>query len=339
MLKTKNKLIIFKKIVFQFFYFLFILFSAYFFVENSLQVLTNFEKRFHIVEILLFSYFLFYVNSLFFAKEMVLNKKYISFFFKNTLFIIALILLDYLLRIFLNINSNFKTNEIFYFDLLLLFFTITTSLFYSDWIYQIENKAAIYRLIKEKNKFEVDLLKSQFSPHFLFNTLNSIYSKCHTSSPDAAVMIYNLSNFMRYLIYDCSSQRVLISKEVTLIDDFIKLYKLNYSDAIDITFKHKLFDEGQRIAPMLLLNFIENAFKHSQVGVSKGSFVKIELATDQDFLYFKIKNNKVALQNKLEKGIGNYNTISRLDLDYMGQYEYEVTDLEKLYTVNLKIRL
>lgn len=339
MLNSKYRLIIFKKIVFQFFFFIFILLSAYFFVENSIQIFTNFEKGFTIFKILIFSYLLFYVNSVFFAKDMVLNKKYISFFLKNTVFIAALFLGDYLMRIFLKINVNFKTNEILYFDLLLLLFTLTTSLFYSDWIYQIENKAAIYRLIKEKNKFEVDFLKSQFSPHFLFNTLNSIYSKCHNTSPDAAVMIYNLSNFMRYLIYDCSSQRVLISKEVTLINDFIKLYKLNYSDTIDINFKHKLFDEGQRIAPMLLLNFIENAFKHSQVGVSKGSYVRIELATDQDFLYFKIKNNKVALQNKLEKGIGNYNTITRLELDYMGQYEYEVIDIEKLYTVNLKIRL
>jgi hypothetical protein len=339
MLKSKHKLIIFKKIVFQFFFFIFILFSATFFVEHAYQHLTNLEKRFIIFEILIFSYVIFYINAVFFTKEIVKDKKYVSFFIKNIFFVIVLILTDYLLKIALKVSIHYKTNDFLYFDLLLLLFTIATSLFYSDWIYQIENKAAIYRLIKEKNKFEVDLLKSQFSPHFLFNTLHSIYSKCHTTSPDAAVMIYNLSNFMRYLIYDCSSQRVLISKEVTLIDDFIKLYKLNYNDLIDITFKHKLFDEGQRVAPMLLLNFIENAFKHSQVGVSKTSFVKIELATDQDFLYFKIINNKVILQNKLEKGIGNYNTISRLDLDYMGQYEYEVTDLEKLYTVNLKIRL
>ncbi len=124
-----------------------------------------------------------------------------------------------------------------------------------------------------------------------------------------------------------------------MIYDFIKLYKLNYSDNINVTFKHKLFDECQRVAPLLLLNFIENAFKHSQAGVAKGSFVAIELATDQDFLYFKIENNKVTLQNKLEKGIGNFNTLARLDLDYLGQYEYEVTNVENLYTVNLKIRL
>lgn len=339
MLKSKHELIIFKKIVFQFFYFSFIAFILSFFIENKLQFPSDFEKNYALIEMLLFCYLVFYMNSAFFAKEMVTHNKYFPFFIKNILFSAALILGCYFLRMFLKTYSLFVTNEMLVFDFCLVFFTMATSLFYSDWMYQIENKAAMYRLIKEKNKFEVELLKSQFSPHFLFNTLNSIYSKCHSSSPDAAIMIQDLSNFMRYLIYDCSSHRVLISKEVTLIDDYIKLYKLNYSANINITFKHKLYDEGQRIAPMLLLNFIENAFKHSQVGVSKESYVKIELATDQDFLYFKVKNNKVILQNKLEKGIGNHNTISRLELDYIGRYEYEVTEIEKSYTVNLKIRL
>lgn len=331
MLKTKYGLIIFKKIAFQLFYFSFILFFLYF-IEKDISFYLYFEP-------LLGSVLLFYINAVFFAKEMVVNKKYSSFFVKNTFLIIALVLCYYFFRNEFKVNIFEIKDRFLYFQLFLCVYTLSASLFYSDWIYQIENKGAMYRLLKEKNKFEVELLKSQFSPHFLFNTLNSIYSKCHSTSPEAAKMIYNLSNFMRYLIYECSSQRVLISKEVIFIEDFIKLYKLNYSDTIDITFKHKLFDEGQRIAPMLLLNFIENAFKHSQVGVSKGSYVKIELATDQNFLYFKIENNKVTLQNKLEKGIGNVNTISRLDLDYMGQYEYEVTDLEKLYSVNLKVKL
>jgi sensor histidine kinase YesM len=339
MLKSKHELIIFKKIVFQFFYFSFIAFILSFFIENKLQFPSNFEISYAFIEMFVFCYLVFYMNSIFFAKEMVANNKYIPFFVKNTLFIAALILGCYFSRMLLKTNVLLVTNEILFLDSLLVFFTLSTALFYSDWMCQIENKAAMYRLIKEKNKFEVELLKSQFSPHFLFNTLNSIYSKCHSTSPDAAIMIHDLSNFMRYLIYDCSSQRVLISKEVSLIDDFIKLYKLNYNANINITFKHKLFDEGQRIAPMLLLNFIENAFKHSQVGVSKEAYVKIELATDQDFLYFKVKNNTITLQNKLEKGIGNHNTISRLELDYIGRYEYEVTDLEKCYTVNLKIKL
>lgn len=339
MLKTKYGLIIFKKLAFQLFYFGFIILFVFFFDENKFRFSSNFILNPISIEIFLICILLFYVNSIFFAKEMVVHKKYYSFLIKNILLIVFIILGTYFLKIVFNLNSPRTANNLMSFEIFVSLFSIASSLFYSDWIYQIENKGAMYRLLKEKNRFEVELLKSQFSPHFLFNTLNSIYSICHNSSPEAAKMIYNLSNFMRYLIYDCSSQRVLVSKEVTLIEDFIKLYKLNYSDSIDITFKYKLFDEGQRIAPMLLLNFIENGFKHSQVGVSKGAYVKIELATDQNFLYFKIENNKVTLQNKLEKGIGNSNTISRLDLDYVGQYEYEVTDLEKKYTVNLKIRL
>lgn len=339
MLKTKYGLIIFKKIAFQFFYFVFVFVLICFFVKNHNPLFSVFELDFLFIEIFFMSLLLFYLNSIFFTKAMIVNKGYKAFFIKNIFLLLIILLVPFFLIEGPNEKMLPNTKYILLFKIFVYLFTLAASLLYSDWMYQIENKGAMYRLLKEKNKFEVELLKSQFSPHFLFNTLNSIYSKCHSTSPDAAKMIYDLSSFMRYLIYDCSSQRVLISKEVRLIQDYIKLYKLNYSESIGIEFKHKLFDEGQRIAPMLLLNFIENAFKHSQVGVSKGAHVKIELATDQDFLYFKIENNKVTLQNKLEKGVGNKNTLARLDLDYLGQYEYEVTDVEKLYTVNLKIRL
>jgi len=339
MLKSKHNLIVFKKLLFQFFYFGFVVFFYGTFIKYVSPTSSNFQNSYLVFEMLLICYLGFYLNYAFFSKKLFKTKKYFSFFIKNTISITALLLVWFYTRIVLDLNMPIISPTVLYFNFCLLLFTLTISLFYSDWIYQIENKAAMYRAIKEKNKFEVELLKSQFSPHFLFNTLNSIYSKCHNTSPDAAIMIQNLANFIRYLIYDCSTHRVLINREVTMIYDFIKLYKLNYSDALNITFKHKLFDECQRIAPMLLLNFIENAFKHSQVGVAKGSFVAIELATDQDFLYFKIENNKILFQNKLEKGIGNFNTLSRLDLDYRGQYEYKVTDQEKLYTVNLKIRL
>lgn len=230
MIKTKHDLIVFKKIAFQVFYFGFLGAIVYCFLETNIKFVSNFEKNFSYIEILLSCYLLFFLNAISFAKEMVLHKKYFYFFIKNTLMIGLLILGVYLARYFLKSYSLIEMVKILPFYFFLWLFTIATSLFYSDWMYQIENKAAMYRLVKEKNRFEVELLKSQFSPHFLFNTLNSIYSKCHSTSPEAAVMIYNLSTFMRYLIYDCSSQRVLVSKEVTLIDDFIKLYKLNYSE-------------------------------------------------------------------------------------------------------------
>ncbi len=186
---------------------------------------------------------------------------------------------------------------------------------------------------------ELNILKSQFSPHFLFNTLNIIYSKCHVTSPEAAGMIQNLSNFMRYLSNECSKDKVLLQKEVAMIHDYITLYKGNYTDGINIKFLHKLYDPEQKIAPMLLLNFVENAFKHSHIAVKQDAYVTIELATDRDYLHFKVTNNKAAAINQLEKGIGNTITLKQLELAYPDQYEYDVRETDKEYEVFLKIRL
>lgn len=339
MFKSKNALFVFKKIVFQFFYFSFISIVYFELINNKLQFEDTSLKVFLVAEMLFFCYLLFLINVKFLEKELFIKKKFFSVLFKNIVIIaIILVLLPFLNSLF-KFNVATSTSTFFGYHILFLFFTLAASLYYLDFINYLQNKSAIFRLIKEKNKFEVDLLKSQFTPHFLFNTLNSIYSKCHITSPEAAKMIYDLSNFMRYLIYDCSKHRVLINKEVAMIQDFIKLYKLNYNAQIDINFKYKLYDENQRIAPMLLLNFVENAFKHSQIGVFPEAFVVIELATDDEFLYFKTKNNKMSLQNKLEKGIGNQNTINRLELDYKDQYTFEVTDLKNAYEVYLNIRL
>ncbi len=336
MLKSKHLLLVFKKIVFQFFYFSFISVIYYELVDNILKLNTINDNIFLVLEMLFFCYLLFFININFLEKELIIRKRVLSVLLKNALLITVLLFLwPYFNVVFaLPLELNFIG-----YHLLFLLFTLASSLFYLDFINHLQNKSEMVRLIKEKKNFEVELLKSQFTPHFLFNTLNSIYSKCHNTSPEAAIMIYDLSNFMRYLIYDCSTHRVLINREVTMIQDFIKLYKLNYNSQIDIDFIHKLYDENQRIAPMLLLNFVENAFKHSQIGVSKAAYVKIELATDHEFLYFKIKNNKMAIQNKLEKGVGNYNTINRLELDYKDRYKFEVTDLESTYEIYLNIRL
>lgn len=339
MFKSKFALFVFKKIVFQFFYFSFISIVYYELINSKLAFQSSSTKVFLVAEMLFFCYLLFLVNVIFLEKELFIKKKFLNVLFKNAVVIAAMLVLLPLFNRLFKFNVAADTNTFLGYHILFLLFTLAASLYYLDFINYLQNKSAMFRLIKEKNKFEVDLLKSQFTPHFLFNTLNSIYSKCHNTSPEAATMIYDLSNFMRYLIYDCSTHRVLINREVAMIQDFIKLYKLNYNAQINIDFKHKLYDENQRIAPMLLLNFVENAFKHSQIGVFNEAYVVIELATDHEFLYFKTKNNKMAIQNKLEKGIGNQITINRLELDYKDHYTFEVTDLKSCYEVYLNIRL
>ena len=186
---------------------------------------------------------------------------------------------------------------------------------------------------------ELNLLKSQFSPHFLFNTLNIIYSKCHITSPEAATMIQNLSAFMRYLSNECAKDKVLLQKEIGMLHDYITLYKGNYNNNLNIKFIHKLYDTEQKVAPMLLLNFVENAFKHSHIALKQEAYVTIELATDQTHLHFKVTNNKAAAINQLEKGIGNSITLKQLELTYKDRYEYAIRETDKEYEVFLKIRL
>lgn len=339
MLKSKYLLIFLKKIAFQLIYFSFISFIYFELIQNKLEFNSIKNALFLVFEMLFFCYLLFIINVIFLADELLKKNNLLTVIIKNLLLIVLFLFIWPYSNLLFKITTSANSNVFFSYNLLFLTFTFAAVLFYLDLINHIQNKTEMFRLMKDKNKFEVELLKSQFTPHFLFNTLNSIYSKCHNTSPQAALMIQDLSNFMRYLIYDCSKNRVLINKEVDMIQDFIKLYKLNYNSQIAINFKHRLFDENQRIAPMLLLNFVENAFKHSQIGVSKAAYVNIELATDNEFLYFKIKNNKAAIQNKLEKGIGNHNTITRLKLDYKDQYEYLITDLDKSYEIYLNIRL
>lgn len=186
---------------------------------------------------------------------------------------------------------------------------------------------------------QLNLLRAQFSPHFLFNTLNIIYSKFNTTSPEAAGIIQKLSDFMRHLSSESAKNKVALHSEITMLHDYINLYKLNYTDNLPITFRHRLYDNAQEIAPMLLLNFVENALKYSHIALKKDAFVTIELATDQAHLMFKVTNSKAAAINRLEKGIGNTITLEQLELSYSGRYEYTVTETDKEYEVFLKIKL
>lgn len=168
MLKTKYGLIIFKKIAFQLFYFGFVLALIYFFAEIQHPTTSIFKINYLFAEIFLMCLLLFYLNSIFFAKAMVVNKRYSSFLIKNIFLLTFLIFVPSFIEMGLNIKTLPISNTFLFFEFFIYLLTIAASLLYSDWMYQIENKGAMYRLLKEKNKFEIELLKSQFSPPFSF---------------------------------------------------------------------------------------------------------------------------------------------------------------------------
>lgn len=208
-----------------------------------------------------------------------------------------------------------------------------------------------YKSIEEKktleNKFlqtqlqlkeqELKFLKMQIHPHFLFNTLNTLYGFALKKSEEAPEMILKLSNLLDYILYQVDKPSVLLKNEIQHIDDYISLEKMRFQESLQVNFNKTLFDNTTQTPPMLLLPFVENAFKHgTQIdGVLN---IDINLKTTEDYLFFNIKNT--SKKNKEStKGIGLENIKKRLEMLYNNQSELSISSEENLFIVNLKIPL
>ncbi len=181
------------------------------------------------------------------------------------------------------------------------------------------------RLLREENlRMEVEFLKSQINPHFLFNTLNNLYASARRNSDmQTAEGISQLSGMMRYMIYDTNVQHIMLAKEVDYLKNYIQLQKMRFSDAdpIDIRFDVN-GDVGQMaVAPMLLIPFVENAFKHG-ISLKEKSYIHIELNVLPGHFTFKVENSIFKKTNKQQEGgMGLKNVKRRLDLLYASHYD------------------
>ncbi len=194
---------------------------------------------------------------------------------------------------------------------------------------------------KEKLSAELSFLKSQINPHFFFNTLNSIYALAATDSYNTQRAILLLSNMMRYVLYESNVERVGLSKEVQFIHDFIDLQKLRYSEinGKKIEFDYQGSITEFEIEPLLLVPFVENAFKHSH-SYSKKSEIKVLVAAEGNKdLVFKVSNSIGEFQEKMEhdSGIGLENVKRRLDLLYPDQHELLLERCNGTFNVTLTL--
>lgn len=203
-----------------------------------------------------------------------------------------------------------------------------------------ETKKLETKILETQLKFkeqELNYLKMQIHPHFLFNTLNTLYGFALKKADETPDMILKLSNLLDYLLYQTDKPFVLLTEEIHHIEDYIALEKMRFNDTLNINFSITPFSEELKIAPMLLLPFIENSFKHGSIkqGVL---FIDINLACNNNQLNLIVKNT--ASQNKnIGNGIGLENIKKRLDLLYLNQYDLSIEKTEDLFTVNLKLNL
>jgi LytS/YehU family sensor histidine kinase len=188
---------------------------------------------------------------------------------------------------------------------------------------------------------EIKFLKSQINPHFLFNTLNNLFSMAQGKGNDElADGISKLSGMMRYMLYDSNEESVPLSKEITYLQECITLNKLRYADEEGIiTFSHAGQTADIHIAPMLFIPFVENAFKHG-VAIGQKSAIQIAIAVSGQKLIFKCVNTDYSFIKKMEmeiSGIGLENVRRRLELVYPGKHRLITNKEDGKFMVNLEI--
>jgi sensor histidine kinase YesM len=194
----------------------------------------------------------------------------------------------------------------------------------------------------EKTLSELKALKSQVNPHFLFNSLNSIYSLARKDAKEVPDKIVQLSDLMRHIIYDSDVDFISLRKEVEMVNNYIELQNLRTQTGHKIEFATVGDVTNKKIAPLLFLPFVENSFKHGLKGGAQNSYVKIRLEVLEKVLHFEIENSKgkaTDVQNTKYRGIGIENVKKRLALIYPELHSLKITDGHEVYKVLLQVQL
>jgi sensor histidine kinase YesM len=237
-------------------------------------------------------------------------------------------------------NPRQLLNARFVFQLLSLLIILILSSAYSAS--QIGRKKELSDSLtkKESLQAEMNFLKSQINPHFLFNALNNIYSLTLSGSEKSSEMILKLSAMLRYILYECNGTHVAIENEWDYILNFIDFQRLKSKDKKNIELEFNNEFPGSKITPMILIPFIENAFKHSNIENTDEGWMRISLNNKLDEIIFQVDNSKSnEILNKDDVGgIGLDNVKRRLDLVYAKNYDLIINDSVKSYSISLRIQ-
>jgi LytS/YehU family sensor histidine kinase len=210
--------------------------------------------------------------------------------------------------------------------------------FAKDWF---EFEARKKTIENEKLTAELNFLKEQINPHFLFNTLNNLYYLAYSQSPKTPEVVAKLSQMMRYMIYDTNHPKVLLSKEIEYMQNYISLERLRLNNQIPIDFNIEGKYEDVWITPLVLITFLENAFKHGVSSTNPKAWVKVNIRVEGSNCMYAVENSKHPTpgDHAGKSGIGLLNVQRRLELSYPGQYTLDVKDLPDRYAIQLTLKL
>lgn len=199
----------------------------------------------------------------------------------------------------------------------------------------------IQQLVKENIAAQLQILRAQVHPHFLFNTLNNIFSQTQTESPKGSRMIMGLSDTLRYILYEGQKPLVPLKQELLMINEYINLEKIRYGNKLDVHVLTPDKVDDIYIAPLLLLPFVENCFKHGTSHMLQNPWVNLTAEMKNTTLVMKLMNGKATVSDNCQdkSGIGISNVKQRLDLLYKDKYDLQITEDDEVFIVDLWIEL
>ena len=236
---------------------------------------------------------------------------------------------------FINVGYFFKSLDLIY--------IATFPVIYKMQQHYVAQEKRNQQISQQKLQAELELLKHQLHPHFLFNTLNNLYGLILAKDQKAGDSILYLSSLLSFMLYDCTTDFISLEKEIAQLKNYIELEKIRYGSRLQISFETAGNIEANRIAPLLLFVFIENAFKHGVGKNLRDSWIRVNLWVDENQLVFMIENNKepgylpdTATDQK--GGIGLANIRKRLELIYPDSHTLTIADGDT-YIINLTLSL
>lgn len=197
------------------------------------------------------------------------------------------------------------------------------------------------QLQKQNAEAQLQLLKAQVHPHFLFNTLNNIYSFTQNTSLTASKLVTGLSDMLRFILYECNQPLVPLSKELKMINDYVELEKVRYGNKLDLHLDLPENTNNLSIAPLLLLPLVENCFKHGASHMLEQPWISLHISLEKNQMQMKLINGKnPEVQSEQQNaGIGIYNVRKRLELIYPAKHELTITNDVDVFIINLKLEL
>ncbi len=323
-----------------------ILWLFYFFITVAFSAsYTGISKALHFTVILISFQMLLVYTNLFLLIPQWLEKKQISLYVAFSLLtIIILVFLRFQLPTVHDENSSrfsgLRLRIVFFtFNILLAYVFSTVWYFIADWFKNMQLRS---ELKYQKAEIELKYLKSSINPHFLFNTLNNIYTLCYLKDDKAAPAVLKLSEMMRYILHDGNRPLIELEKEILFIKNFIALQNLKKERSMQVTFEVEGVKGIHKIAPLLLITFVENCYKHGNIESSNSGWIRINLIVDeQNTLIFFIANSKKTLlvNDGTQSGLGLENVKRRLSILYGENHSLDIKNEQNQYSLCLKLNL